>query len=128
MTIEGLAGLTPLAPQELATLNTTVQFEEEQIWHAPEADFMDLKWDTILGTVRGSIYKIAIQWVGPRHQTGKAYRETLIYCTKHYGKGKNMTLWDASDGNVVVDTTNAGPEGILNVFVTSRKVGQFKRL
>ena len=59
MPINGLEGLTPLSPEELVALNAAVQFKEEQIWHAPEAHFMGLKWDTILGTVRGSIYKIA---------------------------------------------------------------------
>ncbi len=126
--IDGLQGLTPLSSEELVALNSTLQFEEEQIWHAPEAHFMDLQWDTILGTVRGSIYKIAIQWTGPRHQAGKACRDMLVYCTKHYGKGKNMMLWNGSDGNIVVDSVNVGSEGILNVFVTSRKVGQFKRI
>jgi len=128
MTIDGTEGLMPLSPEELVALNSTMAFEEEQIWHAPDAHFMDLQWDTILGTVRGSIYKIAIQLTGPRHETGTRYREMLIYCTKRYGRPKNMMLWKASDGNVVVDLTNAGSEGILNVFVTSRMVGQFKRL
>jgi hypothetical protein len=127
MTIDGLEGLTPLSPEELVALNSTFAFEGEQIWHAPDAQFMDLRWDTILGTVHGSIYKIAIQLTGPRHETGTTYREMLIYCTKHYGKAENMMLWKASDGNVVVDLTNAGSEGILNVFVTSRMVGQLKR-
>ena len=89
---------------------------------------MDLEWDTILGTVRGSIYKIAILWTGPRHQTGQVSLEMVVYCTRHYGKGKNMMLWKGSDGNIVVDSANIGSEGILNVFVTSRKVGNFKRL
>ena len=128
MTIDGLHGLTPLSPEELIALNSTLKFEDEQILHAPEANFMDLQWDTILGTVRGSIYKIAIQWIGPRDETGKVYRDMLIYCTKHYGKGKNMMQWNGSDGNIVVDSTNVGSEGILNVFVTSRRVGQFRRL
>jgi hypothetical protein len=127
MPIDGLQGLTHLSPEELVALNTAVQFKEEQIWHAPEADFMGLKWNTILGTVRGSIYKIAIQWTGPRHETGTAYREILIFCTKHYGNGKNGMLWNGSDGNVVVDSMNVGSEGVLNVFVTSRQVAQFER-
>jgi hypothetical protein len=106
-----------------------MQFEGGQIWHAPEAAFMDLKWDTILGTVHGAIYKISIQWTGPRHQAGKTYRELAIYCTKHYrNSAKSMALWDASDGNIILDITNIGAESILNAFVTSEKVRQFRRL
>jgi len=107
-----------------------MQFEGEEILHAPDADFMGLRWDTVLGTVDGAIYKIAIQWIGPRDQAGRAYRELAIYCTQHYGKGESgaMALWDASDGNIVLDMTNVGEEAILNVFLTSRKVRQFRRL
>ncbi len=126
--IDELEGLTPLLPTELMALNAAVHFEGERIWHAPEADFLEMKWDTILGTVRNTIYKIAIQWTGPRDQTGKAYRDVLIYCTKHYGNGHNHMVWDTSDGNIVVDSRNIGSLGILNVFVTSRKVRDFKRL
>jgi hypothetical protein len=127
MMVGELRGLFPLSVEELVALNTAVQFEGEQIWHAPEADFMDHKWDTILGTVNGRIYEIAIQRTGPRHQTGQAYREILTHCTRLYGRGKNSMLWDASDGNIVLDSANSGDQGILNVFVTSQKVRQFKR-
>jgi len=126
--IDGLQGLAPLSAAELVALNTAVQFQDEQIWHAPDADFMGLKWDTILGTVGGAIYKIAIQWTGPRHHVGKTYRDILIYCTKYYGKSKKGMLWDTSDGNIVVDSTNIGDKGVLNVFVTTRRVRQFKRI
>jgi hypothetical protein len=91
-TISGLQGLSPLLPAELLALNTAVQFVGEKILHAPDADFMCLKWDTILGTVNGVIYKIAIRWTGPRTHTGKTYVEILRYCTRLYGEGKNMTL------------------------------------
>jgi hypothetical protein len=129
-TTDRLQGLSPLSPAELKALNTAVQFKGEQILHAPDADFVGLKWDTILGTVNDVVYKIAIQWTGPRAETGKIYVEILRYCTKLYGEGKTkkLTLWDASDGNVVLDSTNVGPEGILNLFVTSRQVSQFRRI
>jgi len=123
-----LPDLKPLSPSELAALNTAVQFDGEQIFHAPGAEFMSLRWDAILGTVHNVIYKIALQWTGPRAQTGKTYVEILRHCTSLYGDAKKMTVWDASDGNIVLDSTNVGPTGVVNLFLTSRQVGSFKRL
>src|SRR5580698_7268978 len=56
--------LHSLSPDELFALRTTIQFEGERIVHAPQCDFMGAKWTTILATVHGSIYKIAIQTIG----------------------------------------------------------------
>jgi hypothetical protein len=130
--INGLQGVTPLSAEELAALNPDVTFEKGQVVHAPQAHFMDLHWDTILGVVAGDIYKVSAQWTGPRAEVGKAARQLIVYCTKHYGKGKgtgkNMTLWDCSDGNVVLASNNFGDQAMLNVFVTSAKVRQYKRI
>jgi hypothetical protein len=126
--IDGLQGLRLLSRAELIALNPAMEFEGERILHAPPADFMNLSWDTILGTVHGAIYKIAIQRTGPRHETGELYREVLIYCKRRYGKARDMMLWRTSDGNIVVDITHIGDEGILNVFATSRKIREFPRL
>jgi hypothetical protein len=108
-------------------------FEGQQLWHCPDAHFMDLQWNTILGTVNRLTFKISIQWEGPRHQAGKACRDIAIYCTKHYGKqkdvsfqGRDLTVWDASNGNIVFDMVNMGSESLLNVTLTSRKVPSFR--
>jgi hypothetical protein len=42
-TIEEIQGLKPLSVDELAALNPILKFEDEQIWHAPEAEFLSLK-------------------------------------------------------------------------------------
>lgn len=126
--INDLERFSPLSAEEIVLLNPEVRFEGEQILHAPQAHFMDLQWNTILGVVNGKIYRISIQWTGPRAEVGKVHRQIVIYCTKNYGKGKSMSFWDASDGNVVLYGNNFGSEAMLNVFVTSRKVRQFTRL
>lgn len=134
-TIDGLPGLTLLSKEESSALNIEMTFEGQQLWHCPDAHFVDLQWTTILGTVNRTIFKISIQWEGPRHQAGTACREIAIYCTKHYGKqkdvtfqGRDLTVWDASNGNIVFDMVNLGSESLLNVTLTSRKVPSFKRI
>ena len=39
-----------------------------------------------------------------------------------------MMLWDASDGNIVIDSTNIGNQGIVNLFITSRMIRTFRRI
>jgi len=90
---------------------------------------MGKTWDVILGTVDGGVYKISAQWTGPRHEAGALHREVAVLCTRRYGKPSPgaLLLWDASDGNMVLDVANIGSEGIVNFFVTSRMVRSFKR-
>jgi hypothetical protein len=124
--IETIDEYTFLTEKELAAFGPRVKFEGEELVRVPDALFMELKWDTILGIVNGEIYKISIQWAGPRAEVGKIARQIKIYCTKHYGKGENMMVWNASDGNIVVDGHNFGSETVINIFLTSAKVSKFR--
>ncbi len=109
-TIGGMERITHLSPVEVALLNPDITFEGEEIWNCPDAQFVGLNWRTIIGSVNRTIYKISIQWDGPRHQAGAACREIGIFCTKHYRRqqdihfeGRNLTVWDASDANIILD-------------------------
>lgn len=117
------------------TLNPGTRFNGEELWHSPDAQFVGLQWNTILATVNRAIYKISIQWTGPRHQAETACRQITIYSTKNYGKqegiefqGSYQTVWDASDGNITLQMVNLGPESLLTVTMTSRRVSQFQRI
>jgi hypothetical protein len=130
MNIDGLEGLYPLSSEELVALDSAISFEGEQILHAPGEPFMGIEWDTILGTVNGQIYKIAIQWSGARSEAGRLYRQFVIECTRRYGNGKSHTVtsWDASNGNLVLHSVNMGGEASVNFFVTSHRIRNFKRI
>ena len=128
MRIEGMEGLSPLSREELEALGSTVQFRGEEILHAPAARFMGVEWDTILGTVNERLYKIAVQWVGPRADVGRINRQIVIECTKRYGNGKNMAFWDTSDGNLVLQSANMGGHAMLSLFATSGKTRDFVRV
>lgn len=134
-TIDELQDLTPLSPEEIVALNPETRFDGEEMWHSQDAQFVGLQWNTILATVNRTIYKISIQWTGPRHQAGTACREITIHSTKNYGKqedivfqGSDLTVWYACDGNVTLHMVNMGPVSLLTVTMTSRKVSQFKRI
>jgi len=127
--------MTHLSSLEIALLNPDITFEGEEIWNSPDAQFVGLNWRTIIGSVNRTIYKISIQWDGPRHQAGVACREIAIFCTKHYGKqkdvhfeGRNLTVWDASDANIAFDMATGESEALLNLTFTSNDVAKFKRV
>jgi hypothetical protein len=127
-TVEAIEGqLRPLSAMESTALNKAFTFEGEEIWHAPTANFLDLTWNIMLGTVNKSIYKIVAEWTGPRHVAGAAIRQLTILCTKEYGRGTNYEAWDTSDGDILLRSTNIGDEAIMSLFMTSRKVRGFKQ-
>ena len=123
--IDGLPGLSPASLDTLTALDLDLTFKGEQVWHAPQAEFMDLQWETMLGTVNNEIYKVSIQYTGPSDKAGRAYGRLLPFLTRLYGNSKSMTAWDASDGNVVMLCGNIGPESIISIAITSARIRQF---
>ena len=133
-TIDSMQQITHLSPLEVALLNPEITFEGEEIWNCADAKFVGLNWRTIIGSVNRTIYKVSIQWNGPRRQAGVPCREIAIFCTKHYGKqkdihfeGRNLTVWDASDANIVFDMATGKSEALLNLTFTSNDLAKFKR-
>jgi hypothetical protein len=135
-TINDIQGLRPVSPIEGAVLRQGLEFEGEQLFHAPPVQFMALEWEALLATVHGKIYKIAIQWSGPKTKAEELYRELLADCMARYG-GENRerfeaqppirVFWKTSNGNMVIDRIFLGSTGIVNVFATSCKVRDFRR-
>ena len=89
---------------------------------------MGVEWKTILGTVNGQIYKIAVQWMGPRADAGRINRQIVVECTRRYGNGKDMAFWDTANGNLVLQGANMGGQAMVNFFATSRKTRDFVRV
>jgi hypothetical protein len=118
-----------LSEEELTQLDRGVVFVGEQVSRAPPASFEGLEWSVVLGLVDGIIYKISAQWSGARAEAGRAHRAVVIRCFKDYGSSKNISgveLWDARNGNVILQSQNFGSEAILVVTLTSSKVSQFQ--
>lgn len=131
--ISCLSELTELSPEEFRSLNRTVQFEGERLYHAPPAEFLGQSWDTVLGTVHGRIYKIALQLTGLTRSNGGAMsRAVLVFVTKQQGRRPKsegpVFFWDTADGNIVFHDAWLGNELVLNLFLTSGKIRNFQRI
>ena len=107
-------------------------FEGETDYDAPPVIFLDHSWQLQLGTVKGKIYKIApyLQFTDKRDANAVAMK-TLTYCTGALGKQTeertSFFVWDAVDGNVILQTGETSEGFFVNLFLTSMSVKSFKR-
>lgn len=93
--------------------------------------FLDYSWKLMLGTVNNKIYKIALYAdLKTKKEANPIAMDTLLYCTKELGepsiKKTGLFMWDAFDGNVILQTAEVGNELSINLFLTSSSVNNFE--
>lgn len=121
--------LRSFTDDELALLNRDIVFVGERVAHAPSVQFEGLEWNVVLGLVGDVVYKISLQWTGPRSEAGRFTRNFMIRCTRDYRPAESisgMYLWDARNGNLVLHTQNFGPEAIVTLAITSSAMSTFQ--
>jgi hypothetical protein len=107
-------------------------FEGETDYDAPPVLFLEHSWQLQLGTVKGKIFKIApyLQFTD-KEAANEVAMKTLTYCTEEFGKPTEQRtgffVWDAADGNVILQTGEIGDGFFVNLFLTSGLVKSFKR-
>jgi hypothetical protein len=127
--VAGFPGLKEFSPTEYTVLGSP--FEGETDYNAPPVVFLGRHWQLQLGTVHGKIYKIAPYLLLKNKQdANEAAMETLRYCTTELGKPAEQRsgffVWDASDGNVVLQTAESADGFSVSIFLTSRSVRTLK--
>ncbi len=109
------------------------QFVGEKIFHASEVEFLGRRWSLTLGSVQGKLYKIA-PFLELRHKTesNEAAFGALTFCNEQLGKpAKQRTglfIWDTTDGNVILQTSEAKDGFAVNLFLTAHSAREFQRL
>ncbi len=127
--VHEIGEMREFSPIEYAIMG--LRFEGEKNYNAPSLDFLGRRWKLMLGTVNGRIYKIA-PYLDPRSKedADPIATETLHYCTDMLGpptsKETALVIWDTTDGNVILQTTELAGEVAISLFVTSRAVRTFK--
>ena len=94
--------------------------------------FLGRSWQLQLGTVHGKIYKIApYLLLKDKQDANAAAMESLRYCTAELGKPaeerSGFFVWDASEGNVILQTAESADGFSVSLFLTSRSVKNFKK-
>lgn len=128
MAVEGVPGLTEFSQAEYAIYGR--RFAGEKNYNAPFIDFLERRWKVALGTVGGKVYKIAVFFESESENTViEVSTAVMQYCQQRLGtpseQQETVYIWDATDGNVVLQLGKDGSTYQLNLFETSSSVRTF---
>jgi hypothetical protein len=109
------------------------RFEGEKNFHAPPVEFAGRKWKLLLGTVNGTLYKVAPHLeFEKKGEANEAALSVHRFCTEQLGKPTKqrtgLFMWDTIDGNVILQTAESADEFVVNIFLTSGRVREFAPL
>ncbi len=131
MEIGELTGLREFSKIEYRAV--TRQFKGERIYYAPDVDFAGYNWKVFLNLVGRKVYKItAYIETKDKDLANGAIMNSFLYCKNLLGepnkRRSEMFIWEAADGDIGLQTTQA-PEGFgINLFLTSHAIHDFSRL
>lgn len=102
----------------------------EKAHNGPSSRWFDVQCPTIVGSVHGKIYKVAITITAPIISPYEIVQKTAEIITNALGSApielpSEILLWDGDDGNVVVQPVpNSIPTAVM-VFLTSNAVRSY---
>jgi hypothetical protein len=105
-------------------------FRGEQVHLAQPEHWLDRSWSVRLASVEGTVYKVGLE----AEATDRA--DTIEVTTQIYSvlqaalgaprqQGDGVFLWDAEDGNAILQFANVGGDRRIMLFFTSRIVCTF---
>ena len=114
--------LRPLPWLERFTLGRT--FQGEQMHLGPSDVWLDREWELRVASVGGTIYKVGIE-AKTKCRDDAVELSASVYSVlqENLGapsqQGDAIFLWDADDGNAVLQLANVGGDRRVMVFYTS---------
>ena len=113
------------------------QFEKEAIYKAPPIEFLEQKWDMLIGTVGGKIYKLHLNSTFLSDE--KAFRCNALTChsfetrlgeatDKSFEDHSINHIWNTHYGNVHLGYISSREIYNINISATSNRVRTFNRL
>lgn len=128
--LSAVEGLRPLPWVERVVMRRT--FRGEIIMLGPSLDWLGRRWDVRLASVNDTIYKVALE-AGTPDRTSAEDLSIAVYTRleKELGSPSQSAaavfLWDADDGNAVLQLANVSGDRRVMVFLTSNVVRTFAR-
>lgn len=100
---------------------------DEKFFNGITVDFAFLTWDsTVIGSTKGKIYKISLQFNSKNSKLAKAVlHTTLAFVNKQIGKYNehpflsSKYIWDTKEGNVILYNVKSFDIHSVNIFFTS---------
>jgi len=107
-------------------------FRHERLCLGPDQPWLGRQWELRIASVRDSIYKVGLETISGDYEESVEFASRvheLISATfgQAEGKGEGVWIWDADDGNVVLQVAHVMEERRVMVFLTSRNAQQFQR-
>ncbi len=121
--VRGDVSLTEISSQEYTALPKT--FVSEKILRAQDVTFLDRRWNLLLGTIDGQVYKLSAQFLSESSQAADAaFSESVAFCSAQFGAPSGSAgglgkQWDTAFGNVIVDRQSALAVHCVNLQSTS---------
>jgi hypothetical protein len=101
------------------------QLRGEAIYHAPPTEFLEYRWDMMIGMVDGEIYKLAASVeLDDQQQAVELIQTAFKTCEVQLGtptqEEQGLFMWDTNDGNVILQTASVTGTVAINIYVTSK--------
>lgn len=130
MSIDCFADLVEFTATEYAIYGR--HFDGERNYNAPKIGFVKRQWEVALGTVWDKVYKIALFFESESSATvNDVSTDVMQFCLQHLGspseEREDLIVWDASDGNVLLQFSKVADTYVINLFETSNAVRTFTR-
>jgi len=129
--VRDLPGLEEFSSQDYA--NTPLTFRGEKIYIGDELSFLTHRWGLLVAAVNGEVYKIALAWIIRNPSEARDVVDAATnYCNQQLGnpseKSRGLTMWNAMDGNVILQVAENMGMPSISIFATSARAGVFQRL
>ena len=126
--VSSLEGLTTLTGLELSMLDSGIA--GEMVYRAHPARFLNYEWDLVISVIGGLILKIAPGYVTSNHVDGQKLMGAVIsYFNSKFGNPQHPNpeffLWEADDGEIVLQQSIIGEEFVIYLCLTSYTVKKY---
>ena len=107
-------------------------FRHERLSLGPTQSWLNRQWELRPGSVKGAIYKVGLETVAGDYEDAVEFSSHVMQLiSDNFGepqeRGEGLWMWDADDGNVILQISNVMGERRVMVFLTSRAAEHFRR-
>lgn len=132
--LAGLRELTSIEYGQFAQAGAPRMLPDEKIYFADDMIYMEVDWNTMVGTSQGSVYKISIQHFEIYKDKAVAifdhvvadYTAAMGKPTERFRSDKRV-VWDRTEGNVMVEVVSKMDFHAVQVFLTGKLTEEQKK-
>jgi hypothetical protein len=127
--LEEDAPLREFSPKEYAIFKNAgwvKAFQDEQVFYASDVEFVDQQWTLCVGTTKGRVYKLSVQYVANGEvEVAQVWNRSKQFLIQSLGAPSEQqhnpmrVNWDLTDGNAILESVTGGGQRVINLFLTA---------